>query len=173
MSLTPGQADESYYRKNLPSIPLGLETRTAVRNVVVDASVGVKWYLPEIHSNQALLLLDDAFHRHVPAHFAVEIASAVWKRVVTRSEIEPEEGQAILDAIGVAPLVTHATADLLDATFALAVGTRRSVYDCLYLALAIHLQCQVVTVDEKFYHAIKSGPFAIHIVSLNELFPTP
>ena len=42
---------------------------------VVDASVAVKWYVPEEHSEIALLLLDDNFSRIVPRLFFSEFGN--------------------------------------------------------------------------------------------------
>ena len=45
--------------------------------VVVDASVGLKWYVTEVHSGEAARLLGEEFEPHVPSHFYVELASAL------------------------------------------------------------------------------------------------
>ena len=55
---------------------------TPKTTVVVDASVGVKWFVSETHEVEALALLNDRFERHVPNHFYIEVASTVWKKVV-------------------------------------------------------------------------------------------
>ena len=40
---------------------------------VVDACVGIKWYVPEIHKDAALRLHNPAYQLHVPAFFLLEI----------------------------------------------------------------------------------------------------
>ena len=57
---------------------------------VVDASVAVKWYVPEEHSEIALLLLDDTFSRIVPRLFFSEFGNILWKKF-TRGEISRED----------------------------------------------------------------------------------
>ena len=42
----------------------------------------------------------------------------------------------------------------------------RSVYDCLYLSLAIARDCAVVTADEEFAAVVTASPFADRIRSL-------
>jgi predicted nucleic acid-binding protein len=36
----------------------------------------------------------------------------------------------------------------------LALRHNRPFYDCLYLALALHNQCDLITADEKFFNAM-------------------
>ena len=40
----------------------------------------------------------------------------------------------------------------------MAIGTKRSVYDCLYLALAEALNGRLVTADGKFFQALGNSP---------------
>ena len=47
--------------------------------VVVDASVAVKWFLPEIHSGAALRYLDDDCERLAPDLLYVEFGNVIWK----------------------------------------------------------------------------------------------
>lgn len=55
--------------------------------------------------------------------------------------------------------MSHPTAGLLHEAFEIALVTRRTVYDCLYIALAERLGC-VVTADRKLYNATRGGPYA-------------
>lgn len=47
--------------------------------VVVDASVAVKWYLPEEHTLAAVRLLDTGVGLVVPDLFFGEIGNVLWK----------------------------------------------------------------------------------------------
>ena len=44
-----------------------------------------------------------------------------------------------------------------------AVRVEQAVYDCVYLALAVTNQCQMVTADERFYNALQSDALATHL----------
>lgn len=44
---------------------------------------------------------------------------------------------------------------------------QRTVYDCLYLALAVREGCQMVTADERLYNRLQGTPLAPHIVTLS------
>jgi predicted nucleic acid-binding protein len=129
----------------------------------VDASVGVKWYITETHSGEAARLLGDQFEPHVPSHFYVELASTLWKKVVLRGELTEDQARGVRDAVDAVPVVSHPTAALLDEAFEIALVTRRTVYDCLYVALAERLGCLVVTADEKLYNATRGGPYAARV----------
>ncbi len=52
---------------------------------VVDASVAVKWFVPEAHSDSALRLRDQAHTLHVPAFFTLEFANACAKSFGVKS----------------------------------------------------------------------------------------
>jgi len=109
--------------------------------VVVDASVGLKWYVTEVHSGEATRLLGEEFEPHVPSHFYVELASALWKKVMLRGELTADQARDVRGAVDEVPVVSHPTAGLLDEAFEIALVTRRTVYDCLYIALAERLAC--------------------------------
>jgi len=135
---------------------------------VVDASVGIKWFLPEIHSEAAsrLQFLNAALH--VPAFFNLELGSVVSKRV-RRSELTPEEGEAILKELKHVPLQKHSDDRLFKPAFVLALQTKQSLYDCLYLALAETIDGQVVTADHKFYSSLEYSGYEQRMVWVEDL----
>jgi predicted nucleic acid-binding protein len=69
--------------------------------------------------------------------------------------------------------VVHPTANLLNEAFEIALETRRTVYDCLYVALAERLGCAVVTADEKLYNATRGGPFAARVHWVGDPYEDP
>jgi predicted nucleic acid-binding protein len=141
---------------------LAPESSTIV-NVVVDASVAVKWFVPENHSAEALRFLNARFRRHVPVLLHSEFGQTIWKKVYQRKEIEAADGRSILRGLIVMALEVHAVTPLLEPAFDIALSTGRTVYDSIYLALATALDCKVVTADQKFYNALKGGPFNDHV----------
>jgi predicted nucleic acid-binding protein len=130
-------------------------------DVVVDASVAVQWYLPEAQSEVADRLLDDGYRRHVPDLLFLEVAGVLWKRCHQRGEISAEEVTTIRTRLDEAPLRIHSTRDLLDDAVGLALETGRTVYDCVYLALAAQLELPVVTADRKLVNAMAGSPTGI------------
>jgi predicted nucleic acid-binding protein len=55
-------------------------------DLVVDASVGVKWLVPELLSAEANLLMDSRISRHIPTLFLTEVSQTLWKKVKIRHE---------------------------------------------------------------------------------------
>ena len=99
----------------------------APTRVVVDASVGLKWYVTEIFSGVAARLLGEEFEHHVPSHVYVEVASTLWKKVVLRGELAEDQARDVRGAVDEVPVVSHPTAGLLDEAFEIALVTRRTV----------------------------------------------
>ena len=129
---------------------------------VVDASVAAKWFFEEDHTETAASVLDSRHQLHVPDFFRLELDSVICKRI-RRGEITDLEGQRIRDALKVFPLQYHSVDLFEDAAFELAVRTRRSLYDCLYLALALLLDARLITADRRFYEALQTSPFSEHL----------
>jgi len=132
-------------------------------NYVVDASVAVKWYVPEDNSDDAERLLDPANELHAPELIAPEFGNIVWKKI-RRGELAEKKGREIIEAFLSVPMLKYPTTSLLDVAFAGALQTAQTVYDWTYLALAVSLNCQMVMADEKFYKALQHGPLAKHLV---------
>ena len=135
---------------------------------VVDASVGIKWFLPEIHSEAAgrLPLLKASLH--VPAFFHLELSNVLSKKI-RRDELAPEEGEAILQELQRVPLQKHSNERLMKPAFALAAETRRSFYDCLYLALSEAIDGQVVTADRKFCSSLAASRYGKRMLWVEDL----
>jgi len=136
--------------------------------VVVDASVAIKWFLPELHDDAALRLLR-AEHRLVaPDLLFPEVGNVLWKRV-RRREATASEAGAVLDALVAVPLEVHASQPMMPVAFEIACATGRTVYDSLYLALAVLRECPMVTADRKLHQALERGRFAHHLLWVTEV----
>jgi predicted nucleic acid-binding protein len=124
--------------------------------IVVDASVGIKWFLPEVHSAEARRWRGASHELHVPAaFFEIEIAGILWKNV-RRGDLDAADADAVLAQVPSLPLTRHVEAPLLPSVLDLAVKTDRSVYDCLYLGLAVELGGRMVTADRRLFNAISA-----------------
>lgn len=120
---------------------------------VVDASVAVKWFVPEEHSDVSELLLDENFDLAVPRLFFSEFGNILWKKF-TRGEISREDvtdASARLRSAALKPMPDEL---LLDAAIALACELKHPVYDCIYLAVADSLGTALVTADQKFANKV-------------------
>ena len=121
---------------------------------VIDASVAVKWFLPEIYSEAAGKILKSKQKLLAPELIWAEVGNTLWKKIL-RQEITIEESSRILQDFLRFPLQIYGSKFLLDTAWGLAVGCRISVYDGLYLALAVGRGCFLVTADRKFYEALR------------------
>lgn len=133
-----------------------------MKKVVVDASVALKWFVPEVHSEAAARLLDPEIVLYVPDLIGPEFGNILRKKV-RRAEIARDEAREILGAFAALPLEIRRSTTLLAAAFELAVVFNRGVYDNLYLALAVAEDCALVTADARFHSAVNASPFATHI----------
>jgi predicted nucleic acid-binding protein len=134
--------------------------------VVVDASVAVKWFVPEILSDEAARLLDGAFELAAPDLLWAEVGNILWKKV-GRHELTAAEARAVLAALARVPLAVVPSSVLVEAALEIAVAQRRSVYDALYVALAVARAGVLVTGDERLANALAGGPLAKHVRALS------
>ena len=138
-------------------------------DLVIDASIGVKWFVPEVQSAEALLLLGAGFRRHVPSLFFTEVAQTLWKKVHQRREMSSEDGREGVRSLLLMPLAVYPTNPLLDAAFEIATKTGRTVYDCIYVSLADSLGCRLVTADLRLYNGLRGGPMGASTVLLGDI----
>lgn len=118
---------------------------------VIDASVGVKWVVPEEDADIARRLIgaDDLL---VPALFYFEVGNAIWKKA--------RRGELLLDLLlPEMAILRDLTEPFDDAEFAaralaLAVELDHPIYDCLYLAAAEAFDVPLITADRRFIKAI-------------------
>ena len=131
--------------------------------IVVDASVAVKWFLPEPHSLQALRLLEGERELLAPDLIWSEIGNVLWKRW-RQGELAAENARAVLQDLRKIPLLIHSAEEIAEAAWSFASEFQRSFYDSLYLALASSQSCPMVTADRRLWNAVGSAlPFLVWI----------
>jgi predicted nucleic acid-binding protein len=119
---------------------------------VIDASVLIKFYVPEILSDRAERLLAKAGNMDidllVPDLIYPEAGNTLWKKQrmkeLTRSEVEE-----ITDAILSLPLKIEASKSLLPLAVELATTYGITVYDALYISLTKVYETTLITADRK------------------------
>lgn len=130
---------------------------------VVDASLVLKWFIPEIHSEAARRWLGASHDYVAPDLLFAEVGNAVWKKV-RRKELEEAEGRQLVKALGQVAVETVATRNLLEDALALALTAGVTVYDAMYLALAVRLETAVITGDDRFADKVAERPLlASHV----------
>ncbi len=121
--------------------------------IVVDASVAVKWLLPEPGSEAATDLLRNRDMLAAPDLIRVEVASAVTRRV-RRGELSAEDAKEIVrlwtDVLKQGVIQIHSNLDDLREGAHLALQMSHNIYDCVYLATARRIGARLVTADRVF-----------------------
>jgi predicted nucleic acid-binding protein len=135
---------------------------------VVDASVAVKWMLPEPFSTEAVRLQSPEHQLHAPSFFEIELANILWKKV-RQGLLSRAQADQFLDQLPGLPLDRHDDAPLVVAAFDLADRAGRTVYDCMYLALAVQLGGRMVTADERLVNSLANGPWAAYVIRLQDV----
>ena len=137
-------------------------------NCVIDASVAVKWYVPEVFEQEATRLRKTGGIFHAPELILPEFGNIIWKKVI-RKELTDTEGYRIINAFAAEKLVLHSHQTTLISAYTGADTTGQTVYDWTYLALAIALSYPFVTADEKFYKALAPTPLKAHLLWLGDI----
>jgi predicted nucleic acid-binding protein len=130
----------------------------SVRQIlVIDASVAIKWYVPEDRSSEAVAVLSSGADLLAPELLVAELGNIVWKKR-RRGELTLDEATTIVQAFVTAcPVELRPTFPNLDHAFRIAAAFNRTVYDSLYLALAVTEHCPLLTADEHLYHALQGS----------------
>jgi predicted nucleic acid-binding protein len=132
--------------------------------LVLDASVAVKWVIQsaissenETFTAESLRLLerytDGEINFIVPDVFWAEIGNVMWKGVRQRRWSQAVAEGAV-SAIRDRDFFTVSSLTLLPEAFKIALVHDRSVYDCLYVALAIQFKIEMITADERLANAL-------------------
>ena len=119
---------------------------------VVDVSVALKWYAPEIYRLDAQRLRDHDHDLIAPDLFLLELANTFIKKV-RRGEFP---GDRVMPAMASASHIVRVlpTRDRIARSVELATTFGRTVYDAAYVAVALDQRCPLVTADRRLYDAI-------------------
>ena len=136
--------------------------------MVVDASVAVKWFLPEPGADEAQQLLQGPEKLAGPALIRLEVFAA-FTRKVRLQELPVEEARAACDlwsrALATGALTLVPDARHLPRAIELAFEIRHPLQDCLYLAVAEYNQATLVTADPKFAERASHGYAGVRLLS--------
>ena len=121
-------------------------------NLVIDASVLIKFYVPEILSDKAEELLTRMERGDVmllaPDLIYPEVGNILWKKQrlkeLTRSEVEE-----ITDTIISLPLKIETSKLLLPLAIDIGTAYGVTIYDALYLSMARIYEIKMMTADRK------------------------
>jgi predicted nucleic acid-binding protein len=115
-------------------------------DLVIDASVAIKWVIEEPGTREALSL-----RRHrlfAPDLLVAECANILWKKT-GRNELTLQETLLAARLLQRADIELAPMRALLEPATRLAIALDHPAYDCAYLALAEGLSCDLVTADQR------------------------
>ena len=124
--------------------------------LVVDASVAVKWLIPEPDSDRARALRG-RFRLIAPQLIYAECANIIWKKS-RRGDISAEEAGRIAALIDDLDIEVASMRRLVTIATAFSTTLDHSAYDCIYLALAAAEGCPFVTADERLIQKLAREP---------------
>jgi predicted nucleic acid-binding protein len=137
-----------------------------VNGWVLDASVAAKWILPpddESFTDQAVAILDQYRHQEVelsvPDLFWPELSSLLLK-AVRRERIPFADAETGLEKVLTLEIPTMPSETLVAKAFQIARVENRSVYDSVYVAMAIAARSTLITADERLANGL-GGRFPV------------
>jgi len=115
----------------------------------------VKWFLPsgqEPFAEEAAQLLQayvrSQVHFLVPDIFWAEIANAAWK-AARRGELSAANATLAVSSVTALRIPSISSSELLPQALAIALAFERTVYNSLYVALAVTSNAYLITADER------------------------
>lgn len=124
---------------------------------VVDASVVLKWVLPEPDSALALRLR--TWRLVAPEFLLLECGNALWVRA-RRRLMPAEEVPVAMAELAAGPVKLESIRDVVCDALDLASRLDHPIYDCCYLALAHALGLPVVSADRRLRDVVGRSPGA-------------
>jgi len=142
-------------------------------NYVIDANVALKWYIPETLTSEAVALLEKTkekkYRFFAPDLILAEIGNVLWKKQM-KKELSSEEVRLITQVILKSlPIKLYAGRDYLPSAMEIAIHFQRSVYDSLYLALAITKKICLVTADKRMVNSLQGTAYRKNIIYLGDI----
>lgn len=139
-------------------------------NLVIDASVAVKWFTKEADSESAQRVFRSGLTLLAPRLIVTEVANALARKVAEKIVAADDAENDI------ATLPTFLTTlldmdELVPAAFKNACALRHPIYDLIYLEAARRWETRVVTADQRFVSKIKATPLKKHLVLLSDWRP--
>jgi predicted nucleic acid-binding protein len=128
---------------------------------VIDASVAVKWLLPEPGSAAAAALLEGPRKLIAPDLLRIEAAAAITRRV-RLGQLSAADAQRMcehwLESLESGSVLLLPAVDHIGSAIALALEIKHPLQDCLYLAVARAYDAALVTSDP----ALRDRGSAVH-----------
>lgn len=135
--------------------------------LVVDASVAIQLYFTEDYSDIVEQCFEQTGELLAPDLIWTEMTGVVWKRH-RRADISRDEAVNICKHFMALPLHIYSSADLIPHALDIAMKTERTVYECLYVALAVMSKSVMVSADKRLVNALAGSPLEKYVTWIGE-----
>lgn len=126
-------------------------------NLVIDASVLIKFYIPEILFDRAQSLLDSVQQGEVsllaPDLVYSEAGNILWKKHHLKELTRSEVGE-ISDALLILPINIESSKGLLPLAIQIGMAYGITVYDAMYVTLSRIHETRMITADKRLYERL-------------------
>ncbi len=139
--------------------------------IVIEPSVALKWYTPEVYSEECLSLIERNVSILVPDALFAQVGTALWKRV-RANELKPDVARQIASNLRRLPLTRVPAEVLMKDALEISTLTSRSFQEGLYFALAIRNDTKLVTADRRWHNLVSTGPMKPYLAFITEVCPT-
>lgn len=148
--------------------------RGEIGPAVIDASIALKWVVPEPGSGAAAALYDRLEQAgvavYVPDLFWSETASALWRLTRGREALlSPEEAHELFAALRTAPVRTDPVEPISAEALEIALATGATSYDAAYVALAELRDARLWTADRGLIGKLAGTDWEARATALNAL----
>lgn len=131
-------------------------------NLVIDASVLIKFYVPEILSDRAQEVMswvaDGKLLLLAPDLLYPETGNILWKKQRLH-ELTPDEVEEIVDAITSLPIKIEHSRQIMPLSVSIALHSGITVYDAMYVAVAGIYETRMITADRRLVGALEKTEF--------------
>lgn len=137
-----------------------------MRLLVLDASVAIKWYVPEDDSDKADSLLDGRVLFFAPDLFFVEVAGALIRQHREYAQLSEQDVRRAIDNVLRVGVETIPSASLVSHAVGLSLQMHHPVRDCFYLALAERWESVMVTADQQLLEKARRAGLEKYVIAL-------
>jgi predicted nucleic acid-binding protein len=138
--------------------------------VVVDASIALKWVVSEPDSDAAAELLDrsvaDAVTLVAPEHLVGELGNGLRKRVA-QGILAADDALAAFESVAELGLELVAGSERWWRALSAAMDWRVTTYDALYVLVALDLDAELVTADQRLTDAGRAKSLPIRSLAVS------
>ena len=139
--------------------------------LVIDASVVIKFYVPEILSDRAQevmsLVADGELMLLAPDLLYPETGNILWKKQRLH-ELTPDEVEEIVDAITSLPIKIEHSRQIMPLSVSIALQSGITVYDAMYVAVARIYETRMITADRRLVGALAKTEFKNNVQWLGD-----